>query len=242
MHAGDHHPQGFGDLRRRARLATALLHEAYGSPRHGNKDDPLDELIFIILSQMTTRQSYGRVYDHLKATYPSWESLLELPLEDLKAAIKDAGLINQKAPRIKAILATLREDFGGVTLDPLRGMSGAEAERYLTALPGVGLKTAKCVLALSSLKRPVLPVDTNVWRVSKRLELVGQDIPYTRVHGALEAVVEPGDRYSYHVNNLTHGKTTCIALRPRCHRCPLNGLCPYPSKTGNAIGPEERDP
>lgn len=218
------------ELRQRAHLSTVLLHEAYGSPKHDNKDDPLDELIFIILSQMTTRQSYGRVFDRLKAAYPSWETVLELPLVELKTAIKDAGLINQKAPRIKAILARLNEDFGSVTLAPLREMSDDEAERYLLALPGVGVKSAKCVLLLSSLQRPVLPVDTNVWRVSRRLELVGSDVPYTRVHQVLEGVVPPGDRYSYHVNNLTHGKETCIALRPRCGGCPLNELCPYPRR------------
>lgn len=231
MDAGDQHRPDAEGLRRRVHLATAFLHEAYGSPRHDNKDDPLDELVFIVLSQMTTRQSYGRVYDRLKAEYPSWEAVLELPIDELKAAIKDAGLINQKAPRIKAILAKLGEDFGHVTLDPLREMDDEEAERYLTSLPGVGLKTAKCVLALSSLGREVLPVDTHVWRVSKRLGLVGEDVPYTRVHGALEAVIPPEDRYSYHVNNLTHGKVTCIALRPRCHRCPLNELCPYPYRS-----------
>lgn len=164
----------------------------------------------------------------MKKTYPSWETVLELSLDELKEAIKDAGLINQKAPRIKAILATLKEDFGTVTLDPLRGMADEEAERYLTSLPGVGLKTAKCVLALSSLRREVLPVDTHVWRVSRRLELVSADIPYTRVHASLEEIVPPEDRYAFHVNNLTHGKVTCIALRPRCCRCPLKGLCPYP--------------
>jgi endonuclease III len=151
--AEDQRPIDAEELRQRAHLATTLLHEVYGSPRHDNKDDPLDELIFIILSQMTTRQSYGRVYDRLKTTYPSWEAILDLPLDELKEAIRDAGLINQKAPRIKAILATLKEDFGNVTLDPLREMSDEEAERYLTSLPGVGLKTAKCVLALSSLQR-----------------------------------------------------------------------------------------
>lgn len=222
---------GHEELRQRAHLSTALLHEAYGSPGHGNKEDPLDELVFIILSQMTTRQSYGRVFDRLKATYPSWETVLGLPLDEFKGTIKDAGLINQKAPRIQAILAKLKEDFGTVTLNPLHEMTDAGAEDYLTALPGVGVKTAKCVLLLSSLERQVLPVDTNVWRVSKRLELVRGDVPYNRVHEALEAVVPPKDRYSYHVNNLTHGKETCIALSPRCHRCPLNELCPYPRQS-----------
>lgn len=233
MAAEGQRPTDLEGLRRRAHLVTALLHEAYGSPRHDNKDDPLDELVFIVLSQMTTRQSYGRVYDRLRTTYPSWEALLDLPLAELKEAIRDAGLINQKAPRIKAVLASLKGDFGSVTLEPLRGMADDEAERYLTALPGVGLKTAKCVLALSSLRRQVLPVDTHVWRVSRRLELVGGDLPYSRVHGALEEVVPPEDRYSFHVNNLTHGKLTCIALRPRCHRCPLIEVCPYPRQSAD---------
>jgi endonuclease III len=214
-------------LRRRARSAARILHETYHSPRHGNKDDPLDELVFILLSQMTTGPSFNRVYDRVKDAYPSWEPFLAMPLDQVKAVIKDAGLSGQKAPGLKAIFQKLKDDFGAVTLQPLAAMADEDAERYLTSLPRVGIKTAKCVM-MYALGRQVLPVDTHVWRVTRRLGLVGDDVPYTRVHEALEAVVPLPERYSIHVNGVAHGRAVCIALLPRCASCPLKRICPYP--------------
>jgi endonuclease III len=213
-------------LRRRARRAARILEAQYSSPRHGNKDDPLDELVFIVLSQMTTGPSFNRVYDRLKASYPSWEPLLTMPVRSFKRLIKDAGLSGQKAPRLQTIFRRLKDDFGAVTLDPLSGMTDTEAESYLTALPGIGTKTAKCIL-MYSLSRQVLPVDTHVWRVSRRLGLVSDTVPYPRVHKVLEAVVAPADRYSLHVNCVAHGRELCLALRPRCTACPLLSMCPH---------------
>lgn len=215
-------------LRRRAHRAATLLHAVYGSPRHDNKADPLDELVFIVLSQMTTAPSFGRVYDRLKAATGGWARVRWLSLRRLKSLIKDAGLSGQKAPRIKAILSRIEADFGTLSLGRLRRMDDAVAERYLTGLPGVGMKTAKCVL-MYALGREVLPVDTHVWRVARRLGLVSDTVAYPRVHGALEAVVAPADRYAFHVNGLSHGRTVCSALRPRCLACPLRPLCPYPA-------------
>jgi endonuclease III len=216
-------------LRRKAHRVAKLLHAAYGSPRHGNKDDALDELVFILLSQMTTGPSFNRVYDRVKAEYPTWDPLAEIPLTRLKALIKDAGLSGQKAPGLKAALQKLKRDFGAVTLAPLSEMTDAEAERYLTSLPRVGVKTAKCIL-MYALGRQVLPVDTHVWRVTRRLGLVGEEVPYSKVHDALEGVVRPADRYSIHVNGLAHGRALCVALRPRCAACPLRRLCPFPEE------------
>lgn len=156
--------------RMRSRRATVLLVKAYGSPNHNNKQDPLDELVFIILSQMTTFPSFERVYSRLRQAAPQWDDVLVMSLRALKQIIKDAGLSNQKAPRLKAIFARLKEDFGSVTLDPLREMKTRDAEDYLVTLPGVQRKTAKCVL-MYSLQRAVLPVDTHVLRVSRRLGL-----------------------------------------------------------------------
>src|SRR3989442_1662095 len=119
--------------KRRARRVTRLLKAKYGSPRHDNKDDPLDELVFIVLSQMTTHWSFGRVYDRLKARYPTWDRVLEAGTTRLARSIKDAGLSGQKAPRIIGILRRLRADFGSVTLQPLASMADASAERYLTS-------------------------------------------------------------------------------------------------------------
>jgi len=151
-----------------ARRVTRLLAATYGSPNHDNKRDPLDDLVFIILSQMTTHHSFGRVFDRLKERYPEWDQVASTPLRRLRSVIKDAGLSNQKAPRLKAIVTKLRADFGRATLDPLRHWSTARAESYLTSLPGVGTKTAKCVL-MYALDRRVLPVDTHVWRVARRI-------------------------------------------------------------------------
>lgn len=213
-------------LRRRAQKTVELLANAYKSPRHGNKDDPLDELVFILLSQMTTGPSFNRVYDRLKAEYPNWELLIKLPLKRLTSLIKDAGLSGQKAPRLKSIFKKLKDDFGSVTLAPISHMTDSEAEKYLTTLPGVGMKTAKCVL-MYSLGRQVLPLDTHVWRLTRRLGLVADDIPYQKAHAAAELVVRPADRYSLHVNGVAHGRAVCLALRPRCGSCSLRRFCPH---------------
>jgi endonuclease III len=199
----------------------------YGSPDHNNKKDPLDELVFIILSQMTTFPSFERVYSRLRQAAPRWDDVLDMPLRTLKRIIKDAGLSNQKAPRLKAIFARLKEDFGSVTLDPLREMKTRDAENYLVTLPGVQRKTAKCVL-MYSLQRAVLPVDTHVLRVSRRLGLTTASTICDTAHTSIESVVSPRYRYDFHVNAISHGRAVCLAKAPRCERCVLNRICPYP--------------
>lgn len=219
-----------------ARQVTGLLKAKYSSPRLNNKDDPLDELFFILLSQMTTGPSYERVFDRLKAAVPDWHLLLSIDLRSLVALIADAGLANQKAPRMVAIAKALAGRFGEVTLEPLRQMSDADAEASLTGLPGVGVKSAKCVL-MYSLGRAVLPVDTHVARVSRRLQLVDSR-PSRSFAAALEAAVPPDCRYDYHVNGLQHGREVCRPLRPKCHDCPLQGLCPSAAQYDVQESPE----
>jgi endonuclease III len=205
-------------------VVAKLLDQHYGSPNHDNKPDPLDELIFIILSQMTTHQSFGRVYDRLRARFATWDQVLSVPISRLRLLINDAGLSRQKAPRIRAIIARVIDDFGAPTLLPLATMPSGQAELYLCTLPGVGVKTAKCVL-MYSLRRRVLPVDTHVWRVAKRLGLLRADARYDDVHDELERVVPPVARYSLHVNSLVLGRLVCTAKRPRCEACPIRLLC-----------------
>lgn len=207
-----------------ARQVTGLLKAKYGSPRLNNKDDPLDELFFILLSQMTTGPSYERVFDRLKQAVPAWEGLRTVDLRVLASLIADAGLSNQKAPRMVAIAEALAGRFGAVSLESLRQMPDDEAEAVLTSLPGVGVKTAKCVL-MYSLGRAVLPVDTHVARVSRRLRLVDA-VPSRSFAAAVEAAVPPECRYDYHVNALQHGRETCRPLRPKCRDCPLEPMCP----------------
>jgi endonuclease III len=222
-------------LRSKAHRVTERLTARYGSPRHGNKDDPLDELVFIILSQVTTHWSFGRVYDALQERFPSWDAVLEAGVLALTDVIKHAGLSGQKAPRIVEILQRLRNDFGEVTLDRLREMDDAAAERYLTSLPGVGAKTAKCVL-MYSLGRRVLPVDTHVWRVGSRLGLVDPRLGIAPGHAALEVAVAPSDRYAFHVNAIVHGREVCRAVRPRCAMCVLATICDSADETFDQAG------
>jgi endonuclease III len=211
--------------RRRAARVVEKLQAAYGTPDLQNKADPLDELVFIILSQMTTQPSYYRVYDRLRAACATWEDLLAMPAPRLRVLIRDAGLSQQKAPRLRSIMRRLRHDFGRATLEPLALMGTRSAEAYLTSLPGVGVKTAKCVL-LFSLGREVLPVDTHVARVGRRLGLVDESVTGSQIHGALEAVVAPGDRHGFHLTAIAHGRAVCLPLRPRCATCLLRRLCP----------------
>lgn len=201
------------------------LERQYGSPHHGNHDDPLDELYYIVLSQMTTGPSYARVFKRLKERCRDWNALARMPLRQLKALIRDAGLSNQKAPRMVAIARRLIADFGAADLTALHSMSPAAAERYLVSLPGVGLKTAKCV-AMYSLAHRALPVDTHVMRVSRRLGLLPEKpISTTAAHALLEQAVAPRNRYSFHVNVLAHGRAVCTSKHARCNECVVQRLC-----------------
>ena len=211
-------------LRQKARRVTGRLEELYGSPRHGNHKNPLDELVFILLSQMTTGPSYGRVFSRLKSAVSSWDDVLTMPMRELKSVIKDAGLSHQKGPRLKQIFRAIIREFGELSLKDLRKMSDEEAEGFLCSLPGVGVKSAKCVL-MYSLGREVLPVDTHVRRVAVCLGLLDDETPHARVHDEIEMVVAPRDRYGFHVNALAHGRAVCLARHPRCGECELRRAC-----------------
>lgn len=174
---------------------------------------------------MTTAPSYERVFERLKATLEDWERLLSIPVEDLKSLVADAGLSNQKAPRLLAIAERLRADFGQVTLKSLYQCSDQAVEAYLVSLPAVGVKTAKCVM-MYAMDRKVLPVDTHVARLSQRLGLIPEGTPAARVHDVLERVVAPKHRYDFHVNSIAHGRAVCRAKRPKCDECVVRAMCP----------------
>ncbi|WP_420440074.1 endonuclease III domain-containing protein [Candidatus Palauibacter sp.] len=203
---------------------------------------PLDELVLTILSQSTTDENRDRAWRTLAARYPaelgaaeggasppggpiSWESVLRATPAELADAVRVAGLANQKAPAIHAALARLRAEVGRITLDHLEEMADEEAIAYLTTFRGVGVKTAACVLCFS-LRRPVLPVDTHVLRIARRLAWVppraSADLTYT----ALSRTVAPSERFRMHMLLITFGRSLCRAKAPRCGECPLEPECP----------------
>lgn len=210
-------------------LATALhvpVWPEWGRLPLGNRRDPLDELIFILLTTMT---QYGaaEAFRRVKAEFTPWRRLLEPGAEErLKALIAPLGLSNQKAPRAVGVARRLEADLGRVSLAPLRQMSDEEAEAYLTSLPGVGVKVARCVL-MYSLGRASCPVDTHVHRVARRTGLVASDVNYLRSHEAIHDAVPRDIRYGIHVAFVGLGRGVCRARRPDCDQCPLSAaqLC-----------------
>lgn len=198
----------------------------YGSPRHDNRDNPIDELIFIILSAQTEAYSYCDTYDALARAYPQWETILETSEEELAAVIRKGGLAHKKARQIKGALTKIAADFGSLSLEALERMSDGDAEAYLTSLPGIGAKSAKCIL-LYSLRRHAFPVDTHVWRLCRRLGLAPAVAkPTQTLETALEVKIPTDVRYTLHVNMVSHGRAVCMTYWPRCDQCVLADLCP----------------
>ncbi|HWQ16089.1 MAG TPA: endonuclease III [Roseiflexaceae bacterium] len=202
------------------------LAEVYGPRTLRPGRDPLDELVLTILSQNTSDRNSGRAYRSLRARFPTWEAVMDAPVGEVYEAIKAAGLGNVKAPRIQQTLRAVLERRGELSLDFLDNLPLPEARRWLTALDGIGPKTAACVL-LFALGKPALPVDTHVHRVAKRLGLIGPKVSAELAHDLLESAVPPEDIYAFHVNLIQHGRRICHAQRPACAVCPLADLCDY---------------
>jgi endonuclease-3 len=204
------------------------LAETYGMPEWRPTGDALGELVATILSQHTSDMNSERAYRRLRERFPTWEAIREAPAGEVAEAIRSGGLAEVKAERIQRILDLLTERLGGapLTLDSLADLPLEEADAYLRALPGVGPKTAACVL-LFALGKPAFPVDTHVWRVTRRLGLIGAKVSADAAHILLERMIPPGWRYAMHINLIRHGRRTCAAQRPACERCPLRAGCAY---------------
>ena len=187
---------------------------------------------------MTTSPSYERVYDRLKGAMPAWRSLTETSVADLTALIADAGLSGQRALRLKQIADRLSDDFGDISLAAVAHLDDDAAQQYLTSLPGVGVKTAKCVM-MYSLGRQVLPVDTHTARVATRLALVSTGSA-AAIDRDLSDVVPATLRFDFHVNAVAHGRAVCRAVRPRCDDCVLSSLCPV-GRTANRSSRRRRN-
>jgi len=216
-------------LRGKAIRLQDQLEVYYGRPALKTQRDPLSELVLTILTQNTSDTNSGRAYQALVERYPSWQEVVDAPLDELKETIRSGGLANVKAPRIQRILAQLQQERGEFSLEFLQEMSVEEARRYLLSLYGVGPKTAACVL-LFSMHKPALPVDTHVHRVSKRLGLVEDRISAEKAHTLLETIVASDEYYSFHLLFIQHGRTLCKASRPLCSDCPIKEECVYLSQ------------
>ncbi len=205
------------------------LREVYGVPLMKPHGHPIAELVLTVLSQSTNDRNRDVAYLRLRERFGSWEAVMRAPVGEVEEAIRPGGISKVKSARIKAILAAIAADPGDpeheLSLDWLADAPIEEGREYLTALPGVGRKTAACVLLFSYGRRDV-PVDTHVSRVGMRLELLEPGAPFERLHDQMLALTPPGEELELHVNLLRHGRRTCFARKPACGECALARMCP----------------
>jgi len=215
-------------MKRLAQIDT-LLQAAYGAPeaRLGNKPDPLDEAIYIILSFQTDLTRFSSTWSRLRTAYQTWEWLERAAPRDVERTLQIGGLHKQKTRIIRRLLAAVRKITGGLSLNFLSTLSDEDAEKFLTRLPGLSWKAARCVL-LYSLGRAVLPVDSNTFRILKRTGVLSRRAVYRRrtLHDAVQDAVPAHRRRALHVNLVLHGQRTCLPRVPQCKCCPLATDCP----------------
>lgn len=214
-------------------MQSALARQ-YGDLEWRPSIDPLSELVLTILSQHTSDTNRDRAFEAMKRRFPTWGEALDAPTYDLAEAIKPGGLSNIKAPRIQSVLRSIWEERKSFDLDFLLEMPVEDAKVWLGRFKGVGPKTAACVLMFAC-GMPVLPVDTHVFRVSARLGLINNRTNADKAHDVLEAILEPEQRYPFHIYMITHGRQVCKAQRPLCELCVVREWCLYYHNKGKGI-------
>jgi endonuclease-3 len=231
-----HMPNADDPLKEKYDRIAALLREDYSYPEWRLHLSPVDELVNTILSQNTSDTNRDVAFEALVARFPTWEAVRDADPEAVVEAIRPAGLANQKGPRIQAALRHLTETQGRITLDHLEDMPVEEAKAWLTAINGIGPKTAAIIL-LFAMNKPAFPVDTHVHRVTRRLGLIEGKTSAEKAHVELEQLVPPEDFYAFHLQVIQHGRTVCNARVPKCGICVLQDECDY----FNALPAEERE-
>jgi len=199
------------------------------------RHNPLDELILTILSQATNDRNSLKAFGQLKKQFKGWEDLIQAPLSDIEDTIRIGGLAPTKSRRIKELLVEIarRNKASGQLkngspyhLDFLKKMGFEEARRFLTSFKGVGEKTAACVLVFS-LQKPAFPIDTHIHRILVRQGIIPKKMPVEKAHGFMLELIEPEERYRFHVNLITYGREVCHARNPECSVCVIRRTCCY---------------
>ncbi len=216
--------------RKRALKIHETLLQAFGLPIWRNPLPAVDELVSTILSQNTNDLNRDRAFGALRAKFPTWEAVRDASTREVIAAIRPAGLANQKGPRIQHVLRQITQERGTLDLDFLKQLPLEEARSWLTKFNGVGPKTAAIVLCFS-LGRPAFPVDTHIYRVSGRLGLRPAKMTVEQTHPWMESLLPPDTYYAAHLNLIRLGREVCHARKPLCPKCPVRKLCDYQPKT-----------
>ncbi len=223
---------------RRVRAIRDRLRLVYGIPLAEPHGHPIGELILTVLSQSTNDRNRDIAYLGLRERFPEWSDVRDAPVDLVEEAIRPGGISKVKSARIKSILRAITDNPrpdgapppdpaspDALSLDWLAGQPVEVARDYLVALPGVGRKTAACVLLFALGMREV-PVDTHVSRVGWRLGLFRPGAPFEELHDTMLKITPPGEEWELHINLLRHGRRTCHAQRPACSDCALQRMCP----------------
>jgi len=217
------------NLHERAISIHQKLLDFYGYPEWRQPLPPIDELASTILSQNTNDANRDRAFDALRRSFPTWEEIRDADPSQVIAAIRPAGLANQKGPRLQNVLREITRLRGNLNLDFLRDMAPEEARRWLLQFKGVGPKTAAIVMQFS-LGIPAFPVDTHIYRVTGRLGIRPEKKNAEKAHDHLANILPPETYYSAHLNFIRLGREICQARKPKCSICPLQDLCDYYAK------------
>ena len=212
----------------KTRQAHEQLNEHYGVQDIYGRADPMHELIGTILSHRTTHANEVTAYRTMRERFPTWQEVRDAPLPGLIDAIRTATYPEVKAPYIQQVLAHLFRERGEANIDFLHGLPTEAAMKWLTDLPGIGPKTATLLL-LFNFKKPVMPVDTHVHRVTQRLGLIGPKVSATKAHDLLLAYL-PKDAtvlFNFHKHFYWHGQRVCTWHQPRCPECVLRAMCDF---------------
>jgi endonuclease-3 len=205
------------------------LRDVYGVPLMRPHGDPIAELVLTVLSQSTNDRNRDVAYLRLRERFSTWEQVRDAPVAEVEEAIRPGGISKVKSARIQAILRAIAASAPAashaLSLDWLARVPIEQARDYLVSLPGVGRKTAACVLLFALGMRDV-PVDTHVSRVGTRLGLLRAGAPFEELHDEMLALTPPGQELELHVNLLRHGRRTCHARSPACGECALARMCP----------------
>ncbi|MCK5239233.1 MAG: endonuclease III [Candidatus Thorarchaeota archaeon] len=212
--------------KKKAATVCKILIKNYGDEIVERSLEPIDELVLTILSQNTNDINMFRAFENLKSTYPTWGEVLAATEEDLGEVIKSSGFFRVKARRIKATLSEIVERVGKLDLSHLESMPVTDATEWLTSLHGVGPKTAAIVL-LFCFGMATLPVDTHVWRVTKRLGLIPEKTSREKAQILLEEILPKKCIYSMNHNLIKHGREVCKAQKPRCEDCFMKDICEF---------------
>lgn len=214
-------------LLRNIEVINEILDAVYQSPDHGNKSDPMDELIFIHLSKKTNEKGYTRAFERLSAAFPRWEGLADAEQPQIRKLIESAGLGERRTEELLTNVKTIKKRFKRETLNPIKNWPEKRIFEFLTSLNGIGPKSARCIM-MFSLGRKVFPVDTHVHTICERMGFIEDGLNHKIAQEELAEMFPTAYGYSLHVNMVAHGREICRERgKPLCERCYLYKFCQY---------------